>query len=82
MPRQDWSRRLPRKLLVAGVISLSTLADVRELLDRHLPPEFKHKAFWRHVAGEHEKAAAGETESIAAALRMVLSLEGATCVVR
>jgi hypothetical protein len=83
MPRQNWSRPLPRKMLVAGVIKLSTLADVRELLDRHLPPEFKGKDTWRHVTGELEKAAGGaETEDIAVALRMVLSMEGVTCVVK
>jgi hypothetical protein len=83
MPRQDWSRPLPRKMLVAGVIKLSTLADARELLDRHLPPEFKDKTTWRYVTGELEKAASGaETESFAVALRMVLSLEGVTCVVK
>jgi hypothetical protein len=70
-------------MIVAGVIRLSTLADVRELLDRHLPSEFKNKTTWRYVTGELEKAARGaETEDIAVALRMVLSLEGVTCVVK
>jgi hypothetical protein len=70
-------------MLVAGIIKLSTLVDVRELLDRHLPSEFKDSATWRYVTGELEKAAGGaETEDIAVALRMVLSLEGVTCVVK
>jgi hypothetical protein len=34
------------KMLVVGVIKLSTRADVRELLDRHLPSEFKDRARW------------------------------------
>jgi hypothetical protein len=83
MPGQNWSRPLPRKMLVTGVINLSTLADVRVLLDRHLPSEFKDKATWRHVTGELEKAAGGaETEDIAVALRLVLYLEGVTCVMK
>jgi hypothetical protein len=70
-------------MVVAGVIKLSTLADVSELLDRHLPSEFKDKTTWRHVSGELEKAAGGaEMGDIAVALRMVLSLEGVTCVVQ
>ena len=36
--RQNWSRRLPRPLLIPDVMVLATVADVRELM-RHLPSD-------------------------------------------
>ena len=39
MARPNWSRILPRPLVIPTVIQLSTLAEVRALLDRHLPPQ-------------------------------------------
>ena len=38
--RSDYSRLLPRPLVIPGVMTLKTLADVRELL-RRLPKEFR-----------------------------------------
>ena len=56
---------------------------MHELHDRHLPSEFKEKGTGRHVSGELEKAAGGaETQDIAVALRMVLSLDGVPCVMK
>jgi hypothetical protein len=61
----------------------SAEADVHELHDRHLPSEFKEKGTGRHVSGKLEKAAGGaETQDIAVALRMVLSLDGVPCVMK
>ena len=37
--RPDWSRRLPRPLVIPKVMTLTTLADVRELM-RHWPRGF------------------------------------------
>jgi hypothetical protein len=78
--RPDWTRKLPRQITVAGVIKLTTLDDIRDLIDRHLPKEFKNKDTWRHVGAELGKAARGaDLTSVVASLRIVLSLEGVTC---
>jgi hypothetical protein len=53
--RADWSRPLPRPLVIPTVMTLKTLADVRELM-RHLPPEHRERPTWRHVAAELEQA--------------------------
>jgi hypothetical protein len=70
MPCQNWSRQLPHKILIAGVIKLSTLADLRELLGRYLPSEFKDKPTSRNVVDELKKATSGtDTKSFADASR-------------
>ena len=43
----DWSRPLPRPLTIPTVVELKTLADVRDLVDRHLPAQYRHKPTWR-----------------------------------
>jgi len=53
--RADWSRKLPRSLTIPTVMTLKTLADVRELM-RHLPAEHRERPTWRHVAAELEQA--------------------------
>jgi len=80
MPRSDWSRPLPRPLEIPGVMTLATLADVRELL-RHVPKERRTLDTWRHVADELEAAARGDgdTVEVSVALRLVLSLERVQC---
>ena len=67
MARPNWSRRLPRPLVIPTVIHLSTLAEVRALLDRHLPPQTRNKPTWRYV---------GNMMDVAAALQIALKLEG------
>jgi hypothetical protein len=77
MARADWSRPLPRPLAILDVMKLVTLADVRSLIDKHLPAHFRDKPTWRHVAAELDKAAAGgDAADVAVALRIALSLEG------
>jgi hypothetical protein len=77
--RLDWSRRLPRTLIIPTVMTLTTLADVRTLLG-HLPEHVRHKATWQHVADQLEEAARGaDMVDVAVALRMVCSLEGMPC---
>jgi hypothetical protein len=72
---QDWSRPLPRPLVIPSVMTLRTLGDVRELM-RHLPTEHRSRPTWRHVAAELDKAAASaDTADVSTALRMVLMLE-------
>ena len=76
MPRPDWSRPLARPLVIPTVMTLKTLDDVRELIEKHLPAETRKKATWRHVASCLAEAAVGvDTVDVAVALQMVLSME-------
>jgi hypothetical protein len=73
---------LPSPLVIPKVMTIRTLADVRELL-RHLPADHRNKETWRHVAAELDKATAGaDVVDVAVALRMVLMLEKVKCKVR
>jgi hypothetical protein len=80
MPRPDWSRPLPKPLVIPSVMTLRTLADARELM-RHLPEENRSKATWHYVASQLEKAATGtlDTVEVEIALRLVLMLEDVKC---
>jgi hypothetical protein len=60
--RADWSRSLPRPLVIPTVMTLKTLADVRELM-RHLPKDRRNRSTWRHVAAQLEQAAPAPTRS-------------------
>jgi len=37
--RSDWSRPLPRPIVIPQAMKLATLADVRALIEKHLPAE-------------------------------------------
>ena len=79
-PPQDWLRPLPRPLVISKVMTLKTLWDVRELVERHLPAETRKKSTWQHVAKcSAEAARTGNTVGVYAALQMVLSMEGVDC---
>jgi hypothetical protein len=80
LSRPDWSRMLPRPLVIPTVMTLRTLADVRELI-RHLPKERRGFDSWRHVAKTLDEAArcAIDPADVSVALRLVLMLEGAEC---
>jgi hypothetical protein len=72
-PHLDWSRPLPRTLIIPKVM---TLADVQTLM-RHLPDDRRQRPTWRHVAGQLEEAASGgDPKGIGTALVLVLTLEG------
>ena len=80
MSRPNWSRPLPAPLVIPDVMTLVTLADVRALIERHLPVHFRDKATWRVVAKDLKAAAlGGDAAEVSLALRMALSLEGIEC---
>jgi hypothetical protein len=77
--RSDWTRPLPRLLIIPAVMKLRTLADVRTLL-RHLPAATREKSTWRYVADRLDEAARGaDPRDVAMPLQMVLSMEGVEC---
>jgi 2-keto-3-deoxy-L-rhamnonate aldolase RhmA len=73
--RPDWSRRLPRPIVIPKLMTIATLADVRKLM-RYLPKDHRERSTWQHVAAELDKAAAGaDTADVSIALRLVLMIE-------
>jgi hypothetical protein len=73
--RPDWSRPLPRPLVIPGVMTLKTLADVRSLLG-HLPKDVRARSTWQSVVDQLDAAARGaDTADVAVALQLVLMLE-------
>jgi len=71
----NWSRPLPRPIIIPRVMTLRTLSDVRELL-RHLPKEHRAKQTWQQVTTQLDEAAHGaDPVNVATALQMVLGME-------
>jgi hypothetical protein len=79
--RPNWSRPLPRPLKITSVMTLKTLADVRELVERRLPDGHRQRSTWQHVEKQLNAAALGEVETIdvAVPLQLVLQLERVPC---
>jgi len=79
LSRPNWSRPLPRPLKIPSVMTLKTLADVRELVERRLPDGHRQRSTWQHVEKQLNAAALGKVETIdvAVPLRLVLQLERA-----
>jgi hypothetical protein len=72
---------LPKPIDIPKIMTLETLEDVRALVHRHLPAEYRAKQTWQRVASITTAAARGELppEEVAVALKMVLSMEGIRC---
>jgi hypothetical protein len=80
MPRPDWSRPLPRPLVIPTVLNLVTLDDVRTLIERHLPMQTRNKPTWRYVRVKLAEAAwSGNTIDVVVELQIALHLEGVEC---
>jgi hypothetical protein len=81
LPRPDWSRPLPRPLTIPELLTLETLADMRALVEKHLPAEYRAKFTWRHLAGLLRRAAEGRQEvaEVFTAFKIALQLEGIPC---
>jgi len=61
-------------------MTLATLADVRDLVERHLPAEARERETWRYVADRlNEAARGGDINEAVIALRLVLRLEQVPC---
>ena len=61
-------------------MKLVTLADVRQLLEKHLPADYREKDFWQHVAAQlAEAASGGDIMDVSIALRLALMLEKVQC---
>jgi hypothetical protein len=81
LPVPNWSRPLPRPIVIPDVMELATLSDVRILVEKHLPKEYRAKFAWRQLAGLLRRVAEGRQDvaEVSTALRIVLQLEGVKC---
>ncbi|MFZ0988233.1 MAG: hypothetical protein WAN27_10935 [Xanthobacteraceae bacterium] len=75
MSRPNWSRPLPRQLVLPGLMTLKTLADVRTLM-QHLPDGHRQRSTWQHVAKQLAATArGGDINDVVVPLLLVLQLE-------
>lgn len=71
---------MPRPLTIPTVMDLVTLADLRALIEKHLPRQTRDKETWRHVSAQlHEAARGGSVDDVSVALRLVPTLERVPC---
>ena len=50
LPYHDWRRPLSRPIVIPKVMTLEMLENVRALVHRHLPAEYRSKQAWQRVA--------------------------------
>ena len=77
--RANWARRLPRPIIIPEVMTVSTLADARDLVERHLPADRRTKETWQYVSKLLVDAAQGETDARHVEITLRLAMEGMTC---
>ena len=78
--RPNWSRPLPRLLIISGVMTAATLNDVREMIERHLPVASRTNEMWKYVSSQlREAALGGDAAEFCLILEMALSIEGLEC---
>ena len=53
-PRSNWSRPLPRPIIIPEIMTLTTLADVRTLIQKLMSRDRRERSTWRHVAVQLE----------------------------
>jgi hypothetical protein len=77
LPAPNWSRPLPRPITIPQVMKVATLDDVRRLVDKHLPAEYRSKFAWRKLAALLRRAAQGKdgTAEVSTALQIILKIE-------
>ena len=56
----NWRRPLPQPIVMPKIMTLSALEDVRALVHRHLPAEYRDKQTWQRVASITTAAARGQ----------------------
>jgi hypothetical protein len=81
-PVSNWRRPLPRPIVLPEIpLTLSTIADVRDSVNKRLPPSYREKQTWSRVSSVASAAARGQlpADDVAVALKMVLQLEGIRC---
>jgi hypothetical protein len=61
-------------------MTLKTLTDVRELVERRLPADYRNRDTWRHVSKQLAQAAnGGDINDVVVSLRLELQLERVPC---
>jgi hypothetical protein len=77
--RPNWSR-LPKVLIISGVMTAATLNDVRVMIEGHLPVASRTNEMWKYVSSQlREAALGGDTAEFCPILEMALSIDGLEC---
>jgi hypothetical protein len=82
MASPNWSRTLPHPMNIPGVMTLTTLADVREFVEDHLPPECQERDTWHLIGRLYNAARGGDIRDMVISLRLVLELERVPCLMQ